>query len=218
VRKADPSHQIPARTSSRSATLLVFKSQHHKMVPSTSEAAPKSQLCHLLGKSDFRFSPSLHPPHFHHLAQTVLYNLQFQHDWTSLKIHTHSSSTWELFPRPLLSGIPPKRVYVHPDEQVEVLKAEHETGEKIAQFPEREWILPTHLGETFSLEKFAQVFDAIEVMPPMEEDEVLLEDTKVGCQWRGKNRQKRLLLATLHDDSTVVYYIMHDGIVKPRQK
>jgi len=25
------------------------------------------------------------------------------------------------------------------------------------------------------------------------------------------------LLATLTDDSTVVYYIMHDGIVKPRQ-
>jgi len=26
-----------------------------------------------------------------------------------------------------------------------------------------------------------------------------------------------VLLATLHDDSTVVYYVMHDGIVKPRQ-
>lgn len=181
------------------------------------EAPPKSQLDLLLGKSDVQFSPSPHPPHLHHLAQTILYNLQFQHDWTSLKIHTHSSRTLELFPRPMVSGMPPKRVYVHPDEQVEVLKAEHETGEKIAQLPEREWILPTHLGETFSLAKFAEVFDAIGIMPPTEDEEDQLEDTRVGSQWRGKNRQKRLLLATLHDDSTVVYYIMHDGIVKPRQ-
>lgn len=57
-------------------------------------------------------------------------------------------------------------------------------------------------------------------MPPIdkegeggEED----EDMSVGYEWRGERRQKRLLLATLHDDSTVVYYIMHDGIVKPRQ-
>jgi tRNA-splicing endonuclease subunit Sen15 len=33
-------------------------------------------------------------------------------------------------------------------------------------------------------------------------------------EWR---TTKRLLLATLDDDSTVVYYIVHDGIVKPRQ-
>lgn len=39
----------------------------------------------------------------------------------------------------------------------------------------------------------------------------------VGGKWQGENRQKRILLATLHDDSTIVYYIMHDGIVKPRQ-
>ena len=28
---------------------------------------------------------------------------------------------------------------------------------------------------------------------------------------------KRVLLATVDNDSTVVYYIIHDGIVKPRQ-
>jgi tRNA-splicing endonuclease subunit Sen15 len=33
-------------------------------------------------------------------------------------------------------------------------------------------------------------------------------------EWR---KTKRILLATLDDDSTVVYYIVHDGIVKPRQ-
>lgn len=50
-----------------------------------------------------------------------------------------------------------------------------------------------------------------------EEEQVERVGSKVGMQWRGEKRQKRVLLATLHDDSTVVYYIMHDGIVKPRQ-
>lgn len=85
---------------------------------------------------------------------------------------------------------------------------------KIEQFPEREWVLPSHLQEKWSLKRFAEVFDMLDVVPPGHGEE---EDDGVGWKWRGKNRQKRLLLATLHDDSTVVYYIMHDGIVKPRQ-
>jgi len=28
---------------------------------------------------------------------------------------------------------------------------------------------------------------------------------------------KRVLLATVSDDSTIVYYIVHEGLVKPRQ-
>lgn len=35
-------------------------------------------------------------------------------------------------------------------------------------------------------------------------------------EWRMK-MPKRLLMAILEDDSTVVYYIVHDGVVKPRQ-
>ena len=85
---------------------------------------------------------------------------------------------------------------------------------KIEQFPEREWVLPSHLQEKWSLKSFAEVFDMLDVVPPGDGEE---EDDVVGWQWRGKNRQKRLLLATLTDDSTVVYYIMHDGTVKPRQ-
>ena len=85
---------------------------------------------------------------------------------------------------------------------------------KVEQLPEREWVLPSHLQEKWSLKGFAEVFDMLDVVPPGDEDE---EDDGVGWEWRGKNRKKRLLLATLHDDSTVVYYIMHDGIVKPRQ-
>ena len=71
---------------------------------------------------------------------------------------------------------------------------------------EREW-------EKWSLRRFAEVFDAVEEEPP--------EDDVGGQMWeevKGKRRGgKRVLLATLGDDSTVVYYIVHDGIVKPRQ-
>lgn len=121
----------------------------------------------------------------------------------------------------MISGLPPKRVYIHPDEQIATLKYEHEKGdgEKVEQTPELEWVLPSQIQENWSLRKFGQVFDGIPVVPEGEEveGEEEEEDTSVGYQWRGKNRQKRILLATLHDDSTVVYYIMHDGIVKPRQ-
>ena len=37
-----------------------------------------------------------------------------------------------------------------------------------------------------------------------------------GRTWAG-DEVKRMLLATVDDDSTVVYYVVHDGIVKPRQ-
>lgn len=110
---------------------------------------------------------------------------------------------------------------MHPDEQVEILKAEHETGISIVQPAEREWVLPTHLSEKWNLKAFAELFDAIDALPPMDNIGVNNNDDQLGLQvgeeWRGVQRQKRVLLAMLHDDSTVVYYIIHDGIVKPRQ-
>jgi tRNA-splicing endonuclease subunit Sen15 len=121
-------------------------------------------------------------------------------------------------PRPLVSGLPPRRIYVHPDEQAEILKTEHKFGDHIIKHVEREWVLPTYLTEKWSLHRFAEVFDAISVVPPGENGwERELDRDQVGQQWRERQRQKRALLATVHDDSTVVYYIMHDGIVKPRQ-
>ena len=44
------------------------------------------------------------------------------------------------------------------------------------------------------------------------------EEEQHGSDHRNPWRTtKRILLATVDDDSTVVYYIIHDGIVKPRQ-
>jgi tRNA-splicing endonuclease subunit Sen15 len=189
------------------------------MAPSAIDMPPTSAIGEILEASKTTIPPS-HPPYLYHLASTIVHDLQYQHDWTSLSIHSHSSLTQKPLPRPIISGLPPKRAYIHPEEQVEILKAEHSTGEKIEQRPEREWVLPTHLQEKLSLAKFAAVFDALDIVPPSEDgiaEEEEEEVNTVGHQWQGKNRQKRILLATLHDDSTVVYYIMHDGVVKPRQ-
>ena len=86
---------------------------------------------------------------------------------------------------------------------------------------EREWVLPTHLREKWSLKAFAEIFDAIEEEPPpSDNDQSQTEDshmTKIDNDKIHRTGGKRILLATTGDDSTIVYYIVHDGIVKPRQ-
>jgi tRNA-splicing endonuclease subunit Sen15 len=149
------------------------------------------------------------------LTRTVLYNLEHQHDWTQLRVHKQPGSA-----RPLISGLPPRRLYVHPDEQIEIIMAEKNREERIPQPPEFEWVLPTHLAEKWTIKGFAQVFDSIGPMPPSDnpqESSDLGNEDAQWKQWRGAKRGKRILMATVQDDSTVVYYLMHDGIVKPRQ-
>lgn len=83
--------------------------------------------------------------------------------------------------------------------------------------------MPTHIKEKWTLKRFAGVFDGLSVVPPgdqgdVEDEEEEAEGEKsVGDPWQGNNRLKRLLLSTLDDDSTVTYYVMFDGLVKPRQ-
>lgn len=153
------------------------------------------------------------------LAQIVLNNLENQQDWTRLQIH-HGPS----HPRPLISGLSPRRLYTHPDEQIEILKAErHLGGARLPQPPEFEWVLPVHLAEKPTIGQFAAVFDSIDALPPdaLSEDDTAAEAGDDAAarwkQWRGSKRQKRIVLAVVQDDSTVSYYVMHDGIVKPRQ-
>ncbi|KAK4457357.1 tRNA-splicing endonuclease subunit Sen15 [Cladorrhinum samala] len=149
--------------------------------------------------------------HMDALVRIVLNNLEYQHDWTQINTHTQRD-----LPRKLIYGLPPKRLYVHPDEQVEIIKAEKERKDRIPQEAEYEWVLPLHLSEKWSPAQFAAVFDAIKALPPVD-----IEDDEDGDApwraWRGPKRGKRILLATVQDDSTVTYYWIHDGLVKPRQ-
>ncbi|TVY93709.1 putative tRNA-splicing endonuclease subunit [Lachnellula willkommii] len=189
------------------------------MTPSATatDLPPSSALQDNINDSKITIEQSPHPAYLHHLATQILHDLQHQHDWTFLTIHKRSTLTDNPLPRPIISGLPPRRVYIHPDEQIEILKAEHETGVSIKHEPEREWVLPSQIQETWSLAKFTAVFDALDTVPPGDSGKENEGERSVGWKWQGKNRQKRLLLGTVHDDSTVVYYIMHDGIVKPRQ-
>jgi len=175
-------------------------------------ALPRSALSLYLD-STAEEDTSPHPQYHVQLAAQVLHNLQFQHDWTALRIHTHSpDAPHTLLPRPLVSGKPARRVYIHPDEQIELIKA----GIKDEDAPSvREWVLPSHLAEKWSLRRFADVFDGISAYPPaLEGEERDHEAMAKKDKWR---QLKRLMLATVDDDSTVVYYVVHDGIVKPRQ-
>lgn len=150
------------------------------------------------------------------LTRLVLNNLENQQDWTNITTHRNDSSPPR--PRPLISGLPPRRMYVHPDEQIDTIKAERALGQRIVQESEYEWVLPIHLSEKMSLGAFAAVFDSLDALPPAARaTEDLGRDCPPWKAWRGSRRRKRVLMAVVHDDSTVVYYMMHDGIVKPRQ-
>lgn len=186
------------------------------MASPTSNAPEPSALSLLLKPNP----PPEHPAYLYRLAQQILHNLQHAHYWTSLRIHSISPlPPHALLPRPLITGLPPQRVYVHPDEQASLLKS----GRDANEIREWEWVLPTHLKEKWSLRRFAEVFDGIGAVPPPEEEEAqrgVVGDGDGGGEGKGEGRRKRLkrvLLATLSDDSTVVYYIVHDEIVKPRQ-
>jgi tRNA-splicing endonuclease subunit Sen15 len=159
--------------------------------------------------------------HLVNLALQVQHNLLHQHQWRELKLHTSLDGGEQKLPRPLISGIPPTRLYVHPDEQVENINKEREATRKRVEAgelrgdadestldPEPEWVLPTHLREEWTLGKFAEVFDLVEAIPPG------YDAVNFNMKWRSV---KRFLLGIVQDDSTIVYYITHDGIVKPRQ-
>ena len=154
--------------------------------------------------------------HHGQLAQIVLNNLENQHDWTRLQLHNNTTPS-----RILISGLPPKRMYIHPDEQIDIIKAEKAllNGARLPQPPEFEWVLPVHLVETATTKTFADVFDSIDTLPPGAKAEEANRDEEWAewKQWRTTKRHKRILLAVVHDDSTVVYYFVHDGLVKPRQ-
>lgn len=154
------------------------------------------------------------------IALAVMNNLEQQHDWESLKLHQVPLINAALEQsRYLISGLPPRRLYVHPDEQIEILKAgQPEDSHATTRQPEFEWVLPTQILEKWTIGGFAAVFDSIHTMPGSTSCRDGSELTGAdGASHQRFKRQKRILLAVPHDDSTVVYYFIHDGIVKPRQ-
>jgi hypothetical protein len=175
----------------------------------------------------------------------ILHNLQHQHLWTSLQIHdisttnaTNPNTTDSIAsdtPQTLISGIPPHRVYTHPDEQLYMLEkgiAEDDLR------PERLFVIPTAQGQTWSLRRMAAAFDslaALEDSSGSEEEWSSNESTdpekakKLDEYYEKKKNAKetkewgtrRALLAMTNrgmgGEGTVVYYVVQEGEVKPRQ-
>ncbi|KAI3336777.1 hypothetical protein HD806DRAFT_474772, partial [Xylariaceae sp. AK1471] len=96
--------------------------------------------------------------HAQQLADMVLDNLKYQHDWTELQILTHSPTDSGSLMRPMISGLPPRRLYVHPDDQITMVKSSAVPNGKIFDMPEVEWVLSTHISEKWTIKAFAGVF------------------------------------------------------------
>jgi len=167
----------------------------------------------------------------------VQHNLQHQHGWTDLRLdtvsilipdrsnpppvsgnsngdnnnHGNPDSVPALAPSSvtLISGLPPRHTYIHPDFQSHLLK--HEIAESSVPV-QREYVLPLSLGETrWTLQRFCAVFDALP-------ERSVLHGAD-GFEWRDSKRVLLGLLAHngMGGDGTVAYYIMQEGDVKPRQ-
>jgi tRNA-splicing endonuclease subunit Sen15, fungi type len=260
------------------------------------------------------------------LPLEILHNLQHQHSWTDLRLHTVSpgtklvdvssltpstaaGNTTKSVPDPsilagsvrsrsrsrspspstlhsssphqqrhqlsgsaasepvyLISGLPPRHAYIHPDFQAHLIRRNIPVKDVVIQ---REYVLPLGLNEKFSLKKLSGVFDALSKRAAMEltshtcrgagdvdvsatstkgngigngkskgeEDVELAGDEGATSQKEGTNDAtqredlginwtdaKRVLMGMVTrsgkgggGDGTVVYYVVQEGEVKPRQ-
>ena len=185
------------------------------------------------------------------LTAQVLHDLQHQHLWTSLRVHTTATDLTQTpqslppengedektnLPTPIISGIPPQRIYTHPDEQLYML----DLGLRDADLPpERVYVFPATQGQKWSLRRLAAVFDALPAPVVVNEPEGMMmmmmnsEDSDKArrlAKYFERRRQamqkgewggKRILMAMVDrqfgGDGTIVYYVVQEGIVKPRQ-
>ena len=178
----------------------------------------------------------------------ILHNLQHQHSWTDLKLHLITTFPSSSQPKILdvslsgsklpesisdsqylISGLPPRHAYIHPDFQSHLLRHSIPVTTIAIQ---REYVLPLSLAQKYSLRRLATIFDALPTREAMQDldGKVLSIASKRGKQnieegeeeIEGWKDAKRLLMGMvaangMGGDGTVVYYIVQEGDVKPRQ-
>lgn len=108
--------------------------------------------------------------------------------------------------------------------------------------PERTFVIPTVEGQSWSLRKMAAVFDSLpqvdeglvslapeggsegEESQPRDEKEVRIAEylkyrksARMTNEWGGKRLLLSMVDRNMGGDGTVVYYVVQEGAVKPRQ-
>lgn len=176
------------------------------------------------------------------LTAQVLHDLQHQHLWTSLQVHTTAADFAQTpqslsagkegdkkLPTPIISGIPPQRIYTHPDEQLYML----DLGLRDADLPpERVFVFPATQGQKWSLRRLSAVFEALPTPVFNETVEGVVDPDKARrlakyferrrqaaqkAEWGGKRILMAMVDRQFGGDGTIVYYVVQEGIVKPRQ-
>jgi tRNA-splicing endonuclease subunit Sen15, fungi type len=157
------------------------------------------------------------------LPTEILHNLQYQHTWKDLRLHQITSDA-TLIDIPndtpakshhtipvIISGQPPRHVYIHPDLQSVLIQHSLSAGTAIP--PQREYVVPLSIAQKdVRVETLAGVFDALPAR----------ERIAVGKEKDTWQDPKRVLLAMkapdgLGGDGTVAYYVCQEGEQKPRQ-
>lgn len=80
-----------------------------------------------------------------------------------------------------------------------------------------EWVLPLDLRETLSVKTMSEVFDSLESKQWGRKKGGLVDGNDGKVREEGEWRGKRVFLGIVSEDSAVVYYLIHEGVVKPRQ-
>lgn len=88
----------------------------------------------------------------------ILHNLQHQHAWTGLKLHVVHVNAGTSANIHIVSGVPPRHSYVHPDLTMQLVK--HGMAESAIPV-QREFVLPLAVGDSWTLKRFCAVFDAL---------------------------------------------------------
>lgn len=122
------------------------------------------------------------------LAATVQHNLTHHHLWTKLALEDVNLPNNKTYT--LCTGIPPEQL--HPDDVVD----------DATNLP-REWVLPVSTLQQWSIREWAEVFSGI--------------DEKTSKNTQLLSPVKRIVMAAVTNDGTIVYYFVNRGITKPRK-
>lgn len=146
-------------------------------------------------------------------AQLVKENLIYQQLWTDINLfeipfnsdeHTRGSLT-------LCYGKPPEKIFNDENNDPD------ETG-----YYHHEWVLPAMTNQDWSIAYWVQIFEEIDNLlakaskHATQQRKVDETDLKESESKKSPKKAKRVIMACIDNDGTVVYYNVYRGIMPPR--